>query len=147
MCYTRLSKELLKLQSDKCDDIIIETPTDLLVWIAEIKGPSDSPYSNSKFKILLRFDTDYPIKPPSVTFLTSIFHPNIYRDGKICLDILQSDEWSAALSVRTILISIMSLLMDPNPASPANREASVLYLTDKKAYDEKVKQYIIQNNN
>ena len=90
---------------------------------------------------LLKFDSDYPKRPPSVKFLTSMYHPNIYRDGKICIDILQND-WKPAKNVRTILYSIRSLLMDPNPSSPANREAAELFNKDRLAYDNKVKELI-----
>ena len=94
--------------------------------------------------MVLKFDLDYPTKPPNVTFLTPMFHPNIYRDGKICIDILQH-EWSPSQNIRTILLSIMSLLMDPNPASPANREAAMLYNTCKVKYEEKVRDFIEKN--
>lgn len=141
----RLSKELLKFETDKIDGIFIYPTTDLTIWKARIDGPMETPYENGKFEMLLRFPEDYPRSPPSVQFLTPIFHPNIYRDGKICIDILQSQEWSPAQNVRTILLSIMSLLMDPNSSSPANRDAATLYNNDKKAYTEKVKQFIIEH--
>lgn len=139
----RLSRELSKLQSDsdKLEGIIIETPTDLMIWHAKIKGPTNSPFENGVFDIELKFDTDYPIKPPSVKFLTQMYHPNIYRDGKICIDILQS-EWTPAQNIRTILLSIISLLMDPNTLSPANRDAANLYNSDITAYEQKVKNII-----
>jgi len=143
----RLSRELSKLQSesDKIDGITIETPSDLMIWNAKISGPPETPFEKGVFDIMLRFDTDYPVKPPSVKFLTPMFHPNIYRDGKICVDILQSTEWTPAQNIRTILLSIVSLLMDPNPASPANREAAELYNKDQTAYGNKVREFIEAN--
>jgi ubiquitin-conjugating enzyme E2 A len=80
------------------------------------------------------------MKPPSVKFISHIYHPNVYKGGSICVDILQS-EWSPAQNIRTILLSIRSLLMDPNPTSPANREAANLYVKDKESYNQKVKTY------
>jgi len=141
--YKRLSKELLKLkeEGDKLDGIIIDDPQDILVWNAKIIGPPDTPYQDGIFEMLLKFDSDYPKRPPSVKFLTSMYHPNIYRDGKICIDILQN-EWTPAQNVRTILYSIRSLLMDPNPSSPANREAAELFNKDRIAYENKVKELI-----
>jgi ubiquitin-conjugating enzyme E2 A len=138
----RLSKELKKLNTDdKIEGIIIENPVDLFFWKAQIKGPIATPFENGIFDITLTFNTDYPVKPPSVKFLTPMFHPNIYRDGKICVDILQG-EWSPVQNIRTILLSILSLLSDPNPNSPANRDAALLYMNDRKAYEEKVKELI-----
>jgi ubiquitin-conjugating enzyme E2 A len=144
----RLSRELIKLQSesDKLDNIIIDTPSDLMSWNAKIKGPQNTPYEEGIFDVVLKFDNDYPIKPPSVKFLTPMYHPNIYKDGKICIDILQSSEWTPAQNIRTILLSISSLLMDPNPSSPANRDAAVLYLQDKNLYNQKVREFIQANN-
>jgi ubiquitin-protein ligase len=145
----RLSRELEKLmsESDKLEGIIIEKPADLMCWNAKISGPPSTPFENGVFNIVLKFDSDYPVKPPSVKFITPMFHPNIYRDGKICVDILQSHEWTPAQNIRTILVSIMSLLMDPNPASPANREAADLYNKNQKAYGEKVREFIEANKN
>jgi ubiquitin-conjugating enzyme E2 A len=151
----RLMKELNKLSSTKDDvieimedisnnnfkqytQIIIERPTDIMEWKLKIKGPSDSPYEKGVFDMLLRFNSDYPFKPPSLKFMKAIYHPNIYRDGKICIDILQPDGWASTQTVRTIMLSIISLLCDPNPASPANREAAELYMKDKEEYNKKV---------
>lgn len=147
LTISRLTKELAKLQSeaDKLEGIIIEHPEDLMVWKAKIKGPVDTPFEEGIFDMQLTFDSDYPRKPPSVKFITPMYHPNIYRDGKICVDILQSHEWTPAQNIRTILISIMSLLMDPNPASPANREAAELYIRNRKEYDNKVREFIRNN--
>jgi len=143
----RLTKELAKLteEKDKLDGIIIDNPSDIMIWNARIKGPPDTPYEEGEFEMLIRFDSDYPKCAPSVKFLTPMYHPNIYSDGKICVDILQSHEWTPAQNVRTILVSIMSLLMDPNPASPANRLAAELYNKDKKAYENKVREFIKAN--
>lgn len=145
----RLTRELNKLQSDSdiLEGITIEKPNNIMVWFAKIKGPPGTPYEEGEFNMQLTFDSDYPVKAPSVKFLTPMYHPNIYRDGKICVDILQSHEWTPAQNIRTILISIMSLLMDPNPASPANREAAELYNKDKTAYGQKVKEFIKANAN
>ena len=141
----RLTKELVSLLSEKnkITGIIIENPSDIMTWYVTIVGPPDSSYENGIFKMLLRFNDEYPVKAPSVKFLTPMFHPNIYRDGKICIDILQA-EWTPALNVRTILLSIMSLLTDPNPSSPANRDAAILY-ESRVEYDKKVREFIEMN--
>ena len=142
IAINRLLREYNKLQTEKIDNITIEKSNDLMVWFAKIKGPVNSPYEDGVFNIQLTFSHEYPIKAPSVKFLTQIFHPNIYRDGKICVDILQPHEWSPSQNISSILISILSLLMDPNPASPANRIAAQLYINDKTAYDKTVREQI-----
>ena len=76
-----------------------------------------------------------------VKFLSKIFHPNVYVDGNICLDILRS-QWSPIYDVAAILTSIQSLLSDPNPASPANAEASQLYETNRIEYNKRVREIV-----
>ena len=90
---------------------------------------------------MIEFTEDYPNKPPTVTFISKMFHPNIYADGKICLDILQN-QWSPIYDVAAILTSIQSLLSDPNPASPANAEASQMYEGDRREYNKRVQQIV-----
>eukprot|EP01066_Platyproteum_vivax_P000960 Platyproteum_vivax@DN11078_c0_g1_i1.p1 len=81
------------------------------------------------------------MKPPKVVFLTPVYHPNVYKNGNICLDILQNN-WSAAYDVAAILLSVRSLLCDPNPASPANHQAASLFCNDYEAYRKKVLQCV-----
>lgn len=99
----------------------------VLVWEAVIFGPDQTYWEGGIFKLVLEFTEEYPSQPPQVVFKTKMFHPNIYLDGKICLDIL-SKQWSPIYDVWAILTSIRSLLNDPNPNSPANNEAAKLYV-------------------
>lgn len=110
----------------------------LFVWTATVMGPADSPWEGGLYSLRLTFSEKYPEKPPRVRFLTEMFHPNVYPDGSLCLDILQ-DAWSPALDVNSILTSIQSLLTDPNAASPANPEAAKLYVDDLKEYNRRVR--------
>ena len=90
---------------------------DLFHWQATIMGPEDSPYSGGVFFLNIHFPADYPFKPPKVSFTTRIYHCNINANGGICLDILK-DQWSPALTISKVLLSICSLLTDPNPDDP-----------------------------
>lgn len=58
-------------------------------WEAVIFGPQDTPFEDGTFKLSLEFTEEYPNKPPTVKFVSRMFHPNVYADGSICLDILQ----------------------------------------------------------
>lgn len=137
----RLSKELKRINKDPLEDIEINVTDNIYIWEGYIRGPKDTPYYLGKFPIQLKFNDDYPIKPPSVKFTKFIFHPNVYRDGKICVDILQG-QWAPSQNIRTILISLRSLLMDPNPASPANREAAIEYKNNINTFKERVIEHI-----
>ena len=106
-------------------------------WEATIMGPTGSPYEGGIFKLSIDFPTDYPFKPPTVKFVTKVYHPNI-RNGNICLDIIK-DKWSPALTVDKVLLSICSLLTDPNPDDPLDSDAANLYKTDRAMFDMKAR--------
>jgi ubiquitin-conjugating enzyme E2 C len=81
----------------------------MLHWVGTIAGSAGTPYEGTSYRLALAFTAEYPYKPPQVRFDTPCFHPNIDAHGNICLDILQ-DKWSSAYDVRTVLLSIQSLL-------------------------------------
>lgn len=114
-----------------------EKNPDINHWKAIIIGPVDTPYQNGKFTLDIIFPKEYPFQPPKVKFLTKILHPNVYSDGNICLDILAS-QWSPALAISKVLLSICSLLNDPNPNSPANGEIARLYTSNRDMYNKQV---------
>jgi ubiquitin-conjugating enzyme E2 D/E len=112
----------------------------LLHWTATIIGPDKSPYEGGIFKLDIQFPKNYPFKAPTVKFVTKVYHPNIGRSGDICLDILKS-QWSPALKLSKVLLSICSLLCDPNPDDPLSTEPATLYKNDRKAYDIKASEW------
>ncbi|XP_006644048.3 ubiquitin-conjugating enzyme E2 20-like [Oryza brachyantha] len=95
-------------------------------WVGTIAGSAATAYEGTSYRLSLAFPSDYPYKPPKVRFETPCFHPNVDAHGNICLDILQ-DKWSSAYDVRTILLSIQSLLGEPNNDSPLNTQAAALW--------------------
>ena len=110
------------------------------------RSPDDTAWEDGTFKLTLEFSEEYPNKAPTVKFVTKMFHPNIYADGSICLDILQN-QWSPIYDISAILTSIQSLLCDPNPSSPANSEAARLYGENRREYERKVKEIVEQSWN
>ncbi len=137
----RLTKELKELTENpitNCTAAPIDN--DITKWSATIIGPEDTPYAGGVFKFNITFPPSYPINPPQIDVKTKIFHCN-FSGSSICLDILKYN-WSPALSISKVLISICSLLNDPNPNSALNGEASNLYLNNREKYNEKVKEYI-----
>ncbi|GAB4836466.1 Ubiquitin-conjugating enzyme E2 19 [Ancistrocladus abbreviatus] len=143
----RLQKELMSLMMSNNDLGVSAFPEgeSIFTWIGTIEGGRGTMYEGLSYKLSLRFPTDYPFKPPHVRFETMCFHPNVDQYGNICLDILQ-DKWSSAYDVRTILLSIQSLLGEPNNESPLNSYAAALW-NNKEDYRKMVqKQYSLEQN-
>ncbi|MBZ3869790.1 Ubiquitin-conjugating enzyme E2 B [Sciurus carolinensis] len=118
----------------------------IMQWNAVIFGPEGTPFEDGTFKLVIEFSEEYPNKPPTVRFLSKMFHPNVYADGSICLDILQN-RWSPTYDVSSILTSIQSLLDEPNPNSPANSQAAQLYQENKREYEKRVSAIVEQSWN
>jgi len=138
----RLVRDLKKLQEDPPESIMAAPLEDnIMSWQAVIFGPEDTPWEGGVFKLSMEFSEEYPNKPPVVKFVTKIYHPNVYNDGSICLDVLQN-QWSSIYDISAILTSIQSLLCDPNPNSPANSEAAKLYVEDRKEYHRRVRDVV-----
>ena len=138
-------KDFKRLQSEPPPGIsAAPLENNVMVWQAVIFGPDDTVWEGGTFKLLMEFTEDYPNKAPVVTFQSKIFHPNVYNDGKICLDILQN-QWSPIYDIAAVLTSIQSLLSDPNPASPANAEASQLFERDRREYHKRVRAIVEQS--
>ena len=137
----RLIKELKKLKKDPVMNCSAgPMDSDIFKWQATIIGPKDTPYFNGVFYLELLFTTKYPIEPPQVRFKTKIFHPNIDSSGGICVDILK-DAWNPLLNVKTILLSICSLLNDPNTDDPLVPYIANLYKDNKKKFIEEAKSW------
>lgn len=108
----------------------------LFKWVGTLKGGDDTAFEGLVYKLELKFPPEYPFSPPTITFTTPCFHPNVDDRGNICLDILK-DKWSASLSVSAVLQSLRSLLGDPNNDSPLNGQAAAMW-HDQKAFREQV---------
>jgi len=156
---TALMKELKSLTGkDPLEGVQVCCPDDSNIhkWEVAIFGPPETIYEGGYFKAELEFPSDYPMSPPSMKFLCDMWHPNVYTDGRICISILhppgednQSGErpeerWNPTQSVRTILLSVISLLNEPNISSPANVDASVSYRKWRANEDDAYKRRVLQ---
>jgi len=135
MAENRINKELLDLRTDpplNCSAGPLGD--DIFHWQATITGPEDTPFSGGIFFLDIVFPKQYPFKPPNIYFKTKIYHPNINSNGGICLDILK-DQWSPALTIAKTLLSICSLIADPNPDDPLVPEIANLFKKDITRYN------------
>ncbi|XP_076307586.1 uncharacterized protein LOC143222969 isoform X2 [Tachypleus tridentatus] len=131
----RLRNELKSLQADPPEGIEA-TPMDRMCchWQASIMGPAESPYEGGFFFLYLQIPSSYPMKPPVVRFITKVFHPNVSRHGDIGLDSI-THNWSLALTISKVLISIQSLLTDPYCYVCMEPEVGKLYIEDRKSFE------------
>jgi len=142
MASKRILRELQDLRKDppaNCSAGPIN-PEAVYNWEAVIFGPADSPYSGGVFNMTVEFPSDYPFKPPRLMFTTKIYHPNINSSGFICLDILKQN-WSPALTISKVLLSVLSLLCDPNPNDPLMPDIAKQYLNDRAEYDATAREW------
>ena len=162
---SNFSKELLKKQlkdlnknSELPFNVGLIDENDFYKWSVIFTGPEDTIYEGGFFKAILSFPEDFPQNPPEMRFITEMFHPNIYKDGKVCISILHSpgvdvfnsqekaeERWRPSLGVEQILLSVISMLNDPNCDSPANVDAAVMFRNNRKDYEKKVRQLALKS--
>ncbi|CAL8110362.1 unnamed protein product [Orchesella dallaii] len=141
----RLQADLKRVSQNPpvCITVDIQDDGNIFRWNAMIYGPFDTPFEGGCFRLKMQFPTDYPKRPPSVYFYSRMFHPNVYANGRICLDILQDlSVWKPAFDAGIILCAIQDMLGEPNPDSPANPTANNFYVNDKAMYEIKVKEIV-----
>jgi ubiquitin-conjugating enzyme E2 C len=141
----RLQRELREFLQHDSDGSISAFPRedDIFQWTASIQGSGATAYEGLEYRLNIQFPPDYPFRPPAVTFVTPCYHPNVEPKvgGYVCLDILR-EQWSAVLSLSSVLVSLQSLLSEPNCASPLNQEAAEAWRKgNMAAYRERVLTY------
>ena len=96
----RIQKEIAMMNKDPIKGIrIIPDPQDFHLFTVYLDGPTETPYEGGVFHCDLMLPEDYPMSAPKILFNTKIFHPNIDKLGRVCLDILKSN-WTPALQIR-----------------------------------------------
>ena len=147
MACQRIQKELIELRDQtilNCSAGPIDD--DLFHWRGSIIGPDETPYKDGVFELDIQFPPDYPFKAPVVRFTTPIYHCNVSERGFICLDILKNN-WSPVLTVNKVLLSICSLLSDPNPDDPLRVDIANEYKNNIEMYNETAKLYTLKYAN
>ena len=156
MALKRLQSEYKQLLKEPNYFFSVEPDIkNFFVWNVLIIGPPDSPYDQGIFKAQFKFPTDYPNRPPEFKFISNLYHPNIYVDGKVCISILHeghdiygyehiSERWNPSHSVNSILMSVISMISNPNFESPANVDASVEWKKDFTGFKRKIYKMVAQ---
>ncbi|KAF7683419.1 Ubiquitin-conjugating enzyme E2 D4 [Astathelohania contejeani] len=138
----RIMKEIMEMSMDPPSNVSAgpKSEHELNVWSATIMGPDGTPYQGGIFQLEIILPANYPFSAPKISFLTKIFHCNI-KGPHICLDILKNG-WSPALTISKVLLSISSLLSDPNPDDPLDREAAELYIHNREEYNRRARDLV-----
>eukprot|EP01091_Cochliopodium_minus_P020788 TRINITY_DN919_c0_g1_i1.p1 TRINITY_DN919_c0_g1~~TRINITY_DN919_c0_g1_i1.p1 ORF type:complete len:164 (-),score=25.93 TRINITY_DN919_c0_g1_i1:147-599(-) len=141
MSLKRIVKEINDMKKDPHEDCCAgPLGDDLYHWTGTILGPEDTSYEGGLFFLDIIVPKDYPFKPPRFKFITKIYHPNINSQGSISLDVLK-DNFSPALTIIKLLMSIRCLLSDPNPFDPLVPDIAMLYTNDKQKYEKNVREW------
>lgn len=142
----RIRKEIEKMEKDAPSNCSAgpTNPDCLDKWEGTIIGPTDSPFEGGLFRVSIVFPKDYPFSPPKIKFQTPLYHPNVDRSGNICLDILKPGAWSPALTLPKVLLSLCSLLTDPNPDDPLWTQPADLLRNNPVEYRRIAREWTIQ---
>ena len=138
----RLQKELTDLLNTVDAETCSAGPLadDIFNWQGTIIGPKDTVYEGGVWFLTIEFPKNYPFKPPILKFKNKIYHPNISERGGICLDILK-DNWSPALTIGKVLLSISSLLTEPNPMDPLSPQVAKEYIHRRELFNRRAREW------
>ncbi|GMG47300.1 unnamed protein product [Ambrosiozyma monospora] len=154
----RLLKEYQELLKNPTEGIVAGpvSDTNLFEWQCLLEGPKDTVYEDGVFKAIMKFPKDYPLSPPTLKFQSDILHPNIYKDGTVCISILHApgddplmyesadERWGPLQSIEKILLSVCSMLADCNINSPANVDAAKLWREDRESFNKVVRKQVFK---
>ncbi|KAJ7916218.1 ubiquitin-conjugating enzyme/RWD-like protein [Mycena leptocephala] len=136
----RINKEIADVKKEDLGNITLVPSDNLFVWEGTLPGPEGSVYEGGVFNIAINLPPDYPFSAPKVTFKTRIYHMKISDQGSICIDILKHN-WSPALSLFKVILSLSSLLTDPNPKDPLVPSIAAQYTRNRKLHDSTARQW------
>ncbi|KAK4663273.1 hypothetical protein QC763_607130 [Podospora pseudopauciseta] len=142
----RITKELNDCLTSPPPSITITLPSEsnISLWHITLTAPPESIYSGGKFGLIVQFPPEYPFKPPTITFATRIYHPNITNEtnGSICLSLLKTDNWKPSTKIVTVLEAIRQLLAEPQPDDPLETRIAEQYKNERKEFEKEARAYV-----
>lgn len=140
----RLTREIKKLVEHPPEGIFCYAPDTTNVFKINILGPNSSPYEGALFELELEIPDRYPFVPPRLKFITSVYHPNIDNQGRICMDLLKmppNGGWKPTISLENLIVAVQSLLGNPNPDDPLMIDIAEEYRFSRKEFERKARQF------
>ncbi|KUI54545.1 Ubiquitin-conjugating enzyme E2 14 [Cytospora mali] len=146
MSQKRIAKELNECTTNPPQGMTIHLPdeSNLHKWHVTLQGPSNTPYSNGQFGLLITLPAEYPFKAPVVTFTTRIYHPNVTNDsqGNICISQLKPENWKPAGKLTAVLEAIRQLLVEPNPDDPLEARIADEFRNERALFEKTAREYV-----
>ncbi|RKP03337.1 hypothetical protein CXG81DRAFT_9668 [Caulochytrium protostelioides] len=138
----RIAREIRMCQRDPQSNVnVIPVGNSLTHLKGVLQGPADTVYAAGIFVVDIQISDAYPFSPPKAKFDTRIWHPNISsQTGAICLDLLGS-AWTPVITIKTLLISLQSLLSEPVPDDPQDAIVAGQYTSDRAAFDAQAREW------
>ncbi|KAI8642351.1 ubiquitin conjugating enzyme 1 [Parasitella parasitica] len=140
----RILNEIKDVYDDETANLLVYVPDETNIYnlYGSIPGPPETPYRDGIFLLDIKLHENHPFTPPDIKFITRVFHPNVSsQTGAICLDVLKSN-WSPAMTLRLILMSIQALLESPDPSSPQDFEVAEVFTSNKSAFLGKAEKWV-----
>ncbi|KAL3078219.1 hypothetical protein niasHS_012106 [Heterodera schachtii] len=138
----RLQKELSEMRGNNSGAVrVLEVDESNLLRWSLMLYPDREPYNKGAFRVNVDFPTEYPFKPPSVTFATKIYHPNIDDKGQVCLGIILAENWKPATRAEQVMNALLSLIAEPEIAHPLRSDLAEEFQRDKKKFFKNAEDY------
>jgi len=142
----RITKELTELEQNAPTGIIAgpASDSDIYKWSVTLTAPKGSLYYGGVYHLTLQLPPEYPFKPPTLSFNTKIYHPNVSNDDKglMCLGILKAENWKPSCKILAVLETVKGLLLEPNVDDPVEQSIADQYKNDRAAFEKTVKQWV-----
>ena len=115
---------------------------DLFNWDCLIPGLANTPWEGGYFPLQLSYPNTYPEDPPIAIFKPPLPHVNVFPSGRVCLSILDKENWKPSLNLRQVLLGIQNMLNDPNPKSPASEIPYTNYMCNRTLYEAIIREHV-----
>merc|ERR1712098_160475 len=138
----RLTKELKEINDAGLTAIknLVADESNMMRWTG-LLVPNTAPYNKGAFRVEIKFPDEYPFKPPKVTLLTKIYHPNVDEKGQVCLPIVNVDKWKPATKSISVINALADLIDSPDLTHPTRPELAEEYMKNKATFIKNAEEF------
>ncbi|WP_372821318.1 ubiquitin-conjugating enzyme E2 [Pseudomonas parafulva] len=140
MSIKYIRKDLQEIQNNPIAGVTVsEGGNDVFEWIVTISGPEDTPYAGGDFYLKFSFPIDYRFRPPVVTFISKIYHPNVDVNGRFLIKNLEG--WSPDTTARSLICAIISVLKTPELENALSPKIAEVYRESREVYQQNAREW------